>query len=192
MDKDLMNLYSRNKEIEELFEQRLKQFELQISEKEKKIAELQELTKKETTKLVSKRWKGAFQDPNLKSFNENSLDKIKNRVKKIFSKIDENNKILTNLVKYIQNNNQTGGSKIEEIEVILDQIEIEISRNLKRINSVDKEIKNFLKSKNLNIIEMEDIVSNKKSDLIEEKIDFDQQARNIIEEINNIEYNIKI
>ena len=187
-----MNLYSRNKEIEELFEQRLKQFELQISEKEKKIAELQELTKKETTKLVSKRWKGAFQDPNLKSFNENSLDKIKNRVKKIFSKIDENNKILTNLVKYIQNNNQTGGSKIEEIEVILDQIEIEISRNLKRINSVDKEIKNFLKSKNLNIIEMEDIVSNKKSDLIEEKIDFDQQARNIIEEINNIEYNIKI
>lgn len=192
MDKDLMNLYSRNKEIEELFEQRLKQFELQISEKEKKIAELQELTKKETTKLVSKRWKGAFQDPNLKSFNENSLDKIKNRVKKIFSKIDENNKILTNLVKYIQNNNQTGGSKIEEIEVILDQIEIEISRNLKRINSVGKEIKNFLKSKNLNIIEMEDKVSNKKSDLIEEKIDFDQQARNIIEEINNIEYNIKI
>lgn len=191
----LNQLLENHNKIEYEFYKRLEYFDQQIGKKD------QELLKKEKQldilrKLFIKEKKQKYSSDLLnkgalerkKRLNQ-KLKNLKFKIKKVYQKLDGNNDRLTNVIDLLKKNKQTGGGEEVEIMKYLDQIENELKENIGRINFVEKELKDFLAGKDVELEKisesLDQLLPNPKKE--EENKNYDIEAKKILQNIDNIE-----
>ena len=215
MDARIIKLFERNNKIEKIFNQKLLDFNQQIEEKnkeinkkEKQIDKLRKLFLKEKKQYVSSRLSNQESLVKNKQLNE-SISGVKQKIKKVYQKIDQNNDRLNNVVGIIQENKQIGGKPDlnqlnPEVQLFeyLEKIESELKENIRGINFVENELKGFIDGKDVELEKVSEtldkmlpnIEDTKKMEKIlsDDKIDFDLEAEKIINNIQKIEDNISL
>lgn len=191
---DLVDLLERNVEIERTFNQRLENFNKNLEIKEREIKRLEELIAKEKKQYIANRLfnKGTLQrnqDLN------NSFKKMKEKIKTAYTKLDQNNDRINEIISYMENSRQVGGGDEEQVMEYLDKIELELKKNINRINYIEKGLKNFIDGKDVELQKVSQVLdqvlessnNNQQSDK-----NYDQEAEKIINVIENIENNISL
>ena len=150
---DLVDLLEKNIEIERIFNQRLDKFNKDLEIKEREIKRLEELIAREKKQYIANRLfnKGTLQrnqDLN------NSFKQVKNRIKKVYQKLDQNNDRLNEIIKFIDINKQNGGGDENQVIEELNQIELELKKNINRINYVEEKLKDFIDGKGIELNEV--------------------------------------
>ena len=186
-------LYEKNIKIEEEFNRRLKDFDTKIDSKEQQLSKLRELFVKEKKQYYASRLfnKGTLERN--KELNQ-TFKNLKLKIKNVYEKLDRNNDRLNNVIELIQKNKQIGGGQEVELMKYLDKIEVELKENIGRINFVEKELKDYLSGKD---VELENISQTldqliPKQQQEEENKYYDQEAETILQNINDIEKNIRL
>ena len=154
---DLVDLLEKNIEIERVFNQRLDKFNKDLDLKEQEIRRLEELIAKEKKQYIANRLfnKGTLQ----RNQELNQAFKIlKQRIKKVYQKLDQNNDRLNNIIKFIENNKQVGGGEEQQLMEYLDKIESELKKNINRINYVENELKGFISGKDVELQKVSQIL----------------------------------
>ena len=191
---DLVDLLEKNIEIERVFNQRLDKFNKDLDLKEQEIKRLEELIGKEKKQYIANRLfnKGTLQ----RNQELNQAFKIlKQRIKKVYEKIDQNNDRLNNIIKFIENNKQVGGGEEQQLMEYLDQIESELKKNINRINYVENELKGFISGKDVELQKVSQILDqvletpNNNNNQQRDK-NFDQEAEKILNDIEKTENQI--
>lgn len=185
---DLVDLLEKNIEIERIFNQRLDKFNKDLEIKEREIKRLEELISREKKQYIANRLfnKGTLQrnqDLN------NSFKQVKNRIKKVYQKLDQNNDRLNEIIKFIDNNKQNGGGDENQVIEELNQIELELKKNINRINYVEEKLKDFINGKDIELNEVNKILGQvlETSNNQNPDSNYDQQAEKIINQIEKIE-----
>lgn len=185
---DLVDLLEKNIEIERIFNQRLDKFNKDLEIKEREIKRLEELIAREKKQYIANRLfnKGTLQrnqDLN------NSFKQVKNRIKKVYQKLDQNNDRLNEIIKFIDNNKQNGGGDENQVIEELNQIELELKKNINRINYVEEKLKDFIDGKDIELNEVNKILGQvlETSNNQNPDSNYDQQAEKIINQIEKIE-----
>lgn len=191
---DLVDLLEKNIEIERVFNQRLDKFNKDLDLKEQEIKRLEELIGKEKKQYIANRLfnKGTLQ----RNQELNQAFKIlKQRIKKVYEKIDQNNDRLNNIIKFIENNKQVGGGEEQQLMEYLDKIESELKKNINRINYVENELKGFISGKDVELQKVSQILDqvletpNNNNNQQRDK-NFDQEAEKILNDIEKTENQI--
>ena len=191
---DLVDLLEKNIEIERVFNQRLDKFNKDLDLKEQEIKRLEELIGKEKKQYIANRLfnKGTLQ----RNQELNQAFKIlKQRIKKVYEKIDKNNDKLNNIIKFIENNKQVGGGEEQQLMEYLDQIESELKKNIKKINYFENELKGFISGKDVELQKVSQILDqvletpNNNNNQQRDK-NFDQEAEKILNDIEKTENQI--
>ena len=208
---DLVDLLEKNIEIERVFNQRLDKFNKDLDLKEQEIRRLEELIAKEKKQYIANRLfnKGTLQ----RNQELNQAFKIlKQRIKKVYEKLDQNNDRLNNIIKFIENNKQVGGGEEQQLMEYLDKIESELKKNINRINYVENELKGFISGKDVELQKVSQILDqvletpNKNNQQRDKNFDqvletpnnnnqqtdknFDQEAEKILNDIEKTENQI--
>jgi hypothetical protein len=208
---DLVDLLEKNIEIERVFNQRLDKFNKDLDLKEQEIRRLEELIAKEKKQYIANRLfnKGTLQ----RNQELNQAFKIlKQRIKKVYQKLDQNNDRLNNIIKFIENNKQVGGGEEQQLMEYLDKIESELKKNINRINYVENELKGFISGKDVELQKVSQILDqvletpNKNNQQRDKNFDqvletpnnnnqqtdknFDQEAEKILNDIEKTENQI--
>jgi hypothetical protein len=190
---NLIQLYEKNIKIEEEFNRRLKDFDMKIEDKEQQLSKLRELFVKEKKQYYANRLfnKGTLERN--KELNQ-TLKNLKLKIKNVYQKLDRNNDRLNNVVDLINKNKQTGGGQEVELMKYLDKIELELKENIGRINFVEKELKDYLSGKDVELEKISQTLDQliPKQQQEEENKDYDQEAETILQNINNIEKNVRL
>jgi hypothetical protein len=191
---DLVEILEKNIEIERLFNLRLEQFNKDLEDKEQEIKRLEELINKEKKQYIANRLfnKGTLQRN--QELNQ-SFKSLKQRIKKVYQKLDQSNDRLNYIIKFVENNKQVGGGDEQQVMEYLDKIELELKKNINRIDYVEKKLKDFISGKDVELQEvsqvLEQLLETRNNNQQTDK-NFDQESEKIINEIEKIENQISL
>jgi len=186
---DLVDLLEKNIEIERVFNQRLDKFNKDLEVKEQEIKRLEELIAKEKKQFIAN-----------KLFNTGTLQRnqdlnktfgiLKERIKKVYKNLDQNNNRLSKIINFIETNKQIGGGDDLQVMEDLEKIEEELKKNISRINYVEQKLIEFVNGKDVQLKEvgqiLEQVLETPNNNQQTDK-NFDQEAKKILIEIENIE-----
>lgn len=166
------------------FSQQIEKKEQEILRKEQQLDKLRNLFLNEKRQYYADRMSNQGTLKKNKELNQ-KLSNVKLKIKNVYQKLDKNNDRINDVIEIIQENKQQGGGQEKQVIEYLDKIEKELNENIRRINYVEGELRNFLSGKDVELEKVNQVLDEilpKKQEPEEEN--YDQEAEQIIKNID--------